>query len=158
MTLRTRILLTVAPLLLLTAGLGAADAVLLYQMGRGIDDILRDNLRSVDYMVDLHSALDDIDDSLHLALQGRDGARRQYEAGWKNLKKQQDLEEHNVTILPREQELVDELAPRVVSSCSGRPFSRRSLRRTLFRQARRRRPARTAPPGARDGHGNSAAQ
>ena len=62
MTLRTRILLTVAPLLLLTAALGAADAVLLYHMGRSIDYILRDNLRSVDYMVDLNTALDGIDD------------------------------------------------------------------------------------------------
>ena len=39
MTLRTRILLTVAPLLLLTAALGAADALLLVHMGRSIDYI-----------------------------------------------------------------------------------------------------------------------
>src|SRR5665213_1253437 len=110
MTLRTRILLTVAPLLVLTAALGAADAVLLYQMGRNIDSILRDNLRSLDYMVDLNRSLDGIDDAFRLNLLGREGARDQYIEQWKEYKSQQDLEAHNVTILPREQELVNELA------------------------------------------------
>jgi signal transduction histidine kinase len=110
MTLRTRILLAVAPLLVLTAALGAADAVLLYQMGRNIDSILRDNLRSVDYMVDLNRALNGIDDAFRQELLGRKGAREQYLAQWKEYKVQQDLEAHNVTILPREQELVNELA------------------------------------------------
>jgi two-component system, NtrC family, sensor histidine kinase KinB len=110
MTLRTRILLTVSPLLVLTAALGAADAVLLYQMGRNIDSILRDNLHSVDYMVDLNRALDEIDDAFRLNLLGRKGAREQYQEQWKEYKVQQDLEAHNVTILPREQELVNELA------------------------------------------------
>ncbi len=109
MTLRTRILLTVAPLLLLTGALGAADAVLLYHLGRSIDDILRDNLRSVDYMVDLNTALDGIDDSLRLALHGRDGGR-QYDEEWAELKKQQNLEDHNITILPKEAEYAKDLA------------------------------------------------
>jgi two-component system, NtrC family, sensor histidine kinase KinB len=110
MTLRTRILLTVAPLLVLTAALGAADAVLLYQMGRNIDSILRDNLRSVDYMVDLNKALDGIDDAFRQKLLGRNGAREQYLEQWKEYQTQQDREAHNVTILSREQELVNELA------------------------------------------------
>jgi signal transduction histidine kinase len=110
MTLRTRFLLTLAPLLLLTAALGAADAVLLFHVSRNIDDILRDNLRSVDYMVDLDAALDRIDESFRLALAGRPSAGDQYDEAWKEYSKQQNLEEHNVTILPRERELVDELA------------------------------------------------
>ncbi len=110
MTLRTRILLTVAPLLVLTAALGAADVVLLYHMGRNIDYILRDNLRSVDYIVNLNRALDGIDDAFRLNLLGRNGAREQYLKQWMEYKTQQDLEAHNVTILPREQELVNELA------------------------------------------------
>ena len=113
MTLRTRILLTVAPLLLLTAALGAADAVLFFHLGRSIDDILRDNLRSVDYMVDLNTALDGVDDALRLALHGRDGARPKYDREWEEVKKQQDLEDHNITILPREAELAKELAKRL---------------------------------------------
>ena len=79
-------------------------------MGRSIDYILRDNLRSVDYMVDLNTALDGIDDALRLALHGREGAREQYDEEWAELKKQQDLEDHNITILPREAELAKELA------------------------------------------------
>jgi signal transduction histidine kinase len=102
MTLRTRILLTVAPLLLLTAALGAADALLLVQMGGKIDYILRDNLRSVDYMVDLNTALDGIDDALRLKLRGGEDARRQYDEQWTELRRQQDLEDHNITILPDE--------------------------------------------------------
>jgi signal transduction histidine kinase len=110
MTLRTRFLLTLAPLLLLTAGLGAADAVLLLRVSRNIDDILRDNLRSIDYMVDLNSALDRIDESLRLALANRPGARDQFDDAWKEYRRQQDLEEQNITILPRERELANELA------------------------------------------------
>ncbi len=109
MTLRTRILFTLAPLLLLTAALGAADAVLLYHMGRSIDYILRDNLRSVDYMVDLNRGLDGVDDALRLALHGREGARRKYDEEWAKLREQQDLEDHNITILPREAQLAAEL-------------------------------------------------
>ena len=110
MTLRTRILLTVAPLLVLTAALGAADAVLLYQMGRNIDSILRDNLRSVDYMIDLNRALDGVDGAFRSNLLGQKGSREQYLEQWKEYRTQQDQEAHNVTILPREQELVTELA------------------------------------------------
>ena len=109
MTLRTRILLTVAPLLLLTAALGAADAVLLFHMGRNIDSILRDNLRSVDYMVDLNAALDGVDDALRLALHGRAGARQKYDEEWAKLREQQEFEGHNITIQPREGQLVREL-------------------------------------------------
>ena len=82
MTLRTRILLTVAPLVVLTAALGAADAVLLYHISGGIDAILRDNLRSVDYMADLDDALDGIDDSFRDALLGREGAVSRYQEAW----------------------------------------------------------------------------
>jgi len=88
MTLRTRILLTLAPLLLLTAALGGADAVLLSHISARIDAILRDNLRSVDYMADLKDALDEIDDSFRLTLLGREGGRARYEEGWGKFQEQ----------------------------------------------------------------------
>ena len=110
MTLRTRILLTVAPLLLLTAALGAADVVLLYQISGGIDAILRDNLRSVDYMADLNEALDGIDDSFRLALLGREGGGKRYEQKWGEFVDQQTNEEHNVTDPNEEREWADKLA------------------------------------------------
>jgi two-component system, NtrC family, sensor histidine kinase KinB len=112
MTIRTHSLLTLAPLLLLTAVMGAADVALVYYLRGGIDNILRDNLRSVDYMIDLEHALDDIDDSFRRTLLNGEGTHRQYEAGWVDFKKQQGLEEHNVTIRPRERELADELTER----------------------------------------------
>ncbi|HVS34336.1 MAG TPA: ATP-binding protein [Gemmataceae bacterium] len=109
MSLRTRILLTVAPLLLLTAILGAADVALLLHVGRSIDDILRDNLRSVDYMVDLNRALDDVDDALRMFLRRPDGVQQQFDKGWAEVRKQQDLENHNITIHPDEDRLAKEL-------------------------------------------------
>jgi NtrC-family two-component system sensor histidine kinase KinB len=109
MTLRTRILLTVAPLLLLTAALGAADVALLLHMGRSIDDILRDNLRSVDYMVDLNRELDGIDDALRQAMRRPDGVQGRYDDAWAKVRKQQDQEDHNVTIHPEEDRLDREL-------------------------------------------------
>jgi two-component system, NtrC family, sensor histidine kinase KinB len=110
MTLRTRILLTVAPLLLLTAALGGADAVLLYQISGRIDAILRDNLRSVDYMADLNDALDGIDGSFLQTLLGRGGGLAKYEKAWAKFKEQQANEERNVTVPNEEREGVDELA------------------------------------------------
>jgi signal transduction histidine kinase len=110
MTLRTRILLTVAPLLLLTAALGGADAVLLVHISGRIDAILRDNLRSVDYMADLDDALDGIDDSFQLTLLGRDGGRARYDEEWGRFREQQASEERNVTVPNEERARVDELA------------------------------------------------
>jgi NtrC-family two-component system sensor histidine kinase KinB len=110
MTLRTRILLTVAPLLLLTAALGGADAVLLYQISGRIDAILRDNLRSVDYMADLNDALDGIDGSFLQTLLGRGAGLAKYEKAWAKFKEQQANEERNVTVPNEEREGVDELA------------------------------------------------
>jgi two-component system, NtrC family, sensor histidine kinase KinB len=110
MTLRTRILLTVAPLLLLTAALGGADAVLLYQISGRIDAILRDNLRSVDYMADLNDALDGIDGSFLQTLLGRGGGLAKYEKEWAKFKEQQTNEERNVTVPNEERQGVDDLA------------------------------------------------
>jgi signal transduction histidine kinase len=110
MTLRTRIVLTVAPLLLLTAALGSADAVLLRHISGRIDAILRDNLRSVDYMADLEDALDGIDQSFHLTLLGRGGGRAGYEEAWARFREQQANEERNVTVPNEERARVDELA------------------------------------------------
>jgi signal transduction histidine kinase len=110
MTLRTRILLTVAPLLLLTAALGGADAVLLRHISGSIDAILRDNLRSVDYMADLNDALDGIDESFRLTLLGRPGGHAQYEREWARFQEQQANEERNITVPNEEEPWVESLA------------------------------------------------
>ncbi len=68
LTLRRRILLTLAPLLLLLAMLGSAGAVLLYRLGGRIDLILRENYDSVRAMSRLNEALERIDSSFSFAL------------------------------------------------------------------------------------------
>ena len=82
LTLRTRILLTLFPLLALLALLGSAAAVLLHRLGDRINAILRENYDSVRYMERLNEATDRIDSSFLLALAGlEDKARQQYTPG-----------------------------------------------------------------------------
>lgn len=87
--LRQRILLTVAPLLLLLAGLGVSGAALLVRLGQRSDAILRENYDSVRAM-----------DRLKLAVLVND--RPEIEA-------QFEIEKHNITILPDEPRMVREL-------------------------------------------------
>lgn len=89
LSLRQRILLTVAPLLLLLAGLGVSGAALLVRLGQRSDAILRENYDSVRAM-----------DRLKLAVLVND--RPEIEA-------QFEIEKHNITILPDEPRLVQEL-------------------------------------------------
>src|SRR5262249_10908842 len=58
LTLRSHILLTVLPLLLLMAVLGGAAVTLLYRLGGSIGTILRDNYDSVLFMERLNEALE----------------------------------------------------------------------------------------------------
>ncbi len=89
LSLRQRILLTVAPLLLLLAGLGGTGAVLLVRLGQRSDAILRENYDSVRAM-----------DRLKLAVLADDRAE---------IDAQFEIERNNVTILPDEPRLVREL-------------------------------------------------
>lgn len=114
MTLRTRILLSLAPLVLLLAGLGVGGFILLNRMGGRIDAILRENYVSVQAMFRLSEATDRIDSSFQFALSARDakrqeGARAQFDANWAAFEGQYRIEEENVTIHPTEDELVDRL-------------------------------------------------
>src|SRR5436305_2189452 len=110
MTLRTRILLSLAPLGLLLAGLGVAGFLLLDRMGGRIDAILRENYESVQAMFRLTEAAERIDASFHFALAGREAeAVRRFEAGWPAFDEQFEAEANNVTIHPAEDELVARL-------------------------------------------------
>ncbi|MDY3560416.1 ATP-binding protein [Gemmata sp. JC673] len=110
MTLRTRILLSLAPLALLLVALGAAGVVLLDRVGGGIDAILRENYVSVQAMFRLGEAAERIDSSFQFALAGREAdAARQFEANWVVLEEQFAVEAANVTIHPTEDELVSRL-------------------------------------------------
>jgi signal transduction histidine kinase len=109
LSLRSRIYLTLAPLLVLLAVLGSAGAWLLYHLGGRIDVILRENYESVIAMERLNEALERIDSSFQFALAGKEAkATGQYAPSWKSYRETQDKEEHNIT-LPGERELVREL-------------------------------------------------
>jgi signal transduction histidine kinase len=108
-SLRTRIFLTLAPLLVLLAVLGSAGAWLLYDLGGRIDVILRENYESVLAMEHLNEALERIDSSFQFALAGREEqASHQYAANWKTYREALAKEEDNIT-LPGERELVRQL-------------------------------------------------
>jgi two-component system, NtrC family, sensor histidine kinase KinB len=109
LTLRTRIVLMLAPLLILVTILGAAGTVLLYRLGGSIDLILRENYRSVIAMERLNEALERIDSSFQFALAGQsEKAREQFDRNWKLYQENLEIEQKNIT-LPGESELVDEL-------------------------------------------------
>jgi len=103
LTLRRRILLTVAPLVLLLAGLGTAGAGLVLRLGRLSDAILRENHDSVRAMERLREGVDRVDRSLLT------GSRQEYEAGWAEIDRHLAVEKGNVTIFPDEPRLVADL-------------------------------------------------
>jgi signal transduction histidine kinase len=108
-SLRSRIFLTLAPLLVLLGILGSAGAWLLYHLGGRIDVILKENYASVIAMERLNEALERIDSSFQFALAGEeDKAKDQYQARWPDYLRELDVEKHNIT-LPGEGELVDQL-------------------------------------------------
>ena len=93
MTLRARILLSLAPPGLLLVALGAAGFLLLERMGGRIDAILRENYASVQAMFRLNEATERIDSSFQFALAGREAdAARQFESNWKSFDEQFETE------------------------------------------------------------------
>src|SRR5262245_35055319 len=77
LSLRSRILLTLVPLLVLLAVLGGAGVVLLYRLGGSIDLILRENYDSVVAMERLNEATERIDSSFQFALAGQETKARE---------------------------------------------------------------------------------
>jgi signal transduction histidine kinase len=107
MTFRRRIVLAVAPLLVLLLLLGGAGAVLLYHLGHRIERILHENYDSVVFMRDLNEALERIDSSFQFALAGKDSVK-QYQDNWRLYDASLSKEQHNIT-LPGEADLVETL-------------------------------------------------
>ena len=71
LTLRRQIALTWLPILATLFLMGNAGTLLLQQLSRRIEAIMRDNYRSVIYMQNLNEALERIDSSFHIFLAGR---------------------------------------------------------------------------------------
>jgi signal transduction histidine kinase/HAMP domain-containing protein len=108
MTLRQRIVLALAPLVCLLALIGAASFFLMRHVGNQIEDILRENYVSIKAMIDLNDALERIDSSFQFALQGKEDARKEYDANWAIYDEQLRVEENNITEVG-EPELVAQL-------------------------------------------------
>src|SRR5947209_5755960 len=110
MPLRTRIYLTLAPLLALLAVLGGAGVALLFQLGGRVDAILRENYDSVRAMERLNEAVERIDSSFQFALAGKeDKARKDFDDSWKQFDDALHDEQRNITIVPDEPRLVKQL-------------------------------------------------
>src|SRR3954469_22966514 len=86
MTLRQRLVLTLAPALVLLAALGGVGIFLLNRVSQRINLILRENYDSVRAMVELNEALERIDSSFNFALLGgekaENRARKAYHDNW----------------------------------------------------------------------------
>lgn len=110
LSLRTRILLTVAPLVALLAAVGVAGVLLLNNLGKRSDEILRENYVSVRAMDRLNEAVERIDSAFQFALAGREKeAVELYREHWAEYRAQVKVEEANVTVVPDEPRLVEEL-------------------------------------------------
>src|SRR5579883_1141930 len=88
MTLRTRILLSFVPLVVLLAVVGGVGIEQLGRTGGRIDAILRENYVSVQAMFQLNEALERIDSAFQFALSAREPdagqkARVQFDANWR---------------------------------------------------------------------------
>lgn len=109
MTFRRHILLAMVPLFALLVALGGTGTFLIYRLGNGIDEILRENYRSVTYMRDLNEALERIDSLFQFALAGREEeSHKQYQTNWTRFETSLWEEQQNIT-LPGEAELVEKL-------------------------------------------------
>lgn len=110
MTLRSRILLSLAPLGLLVIGLAVAGFLLLNRMGGRIDAILRENYVSAQAMFRMNEAIERIDSSFQFVLAGREEAAvKQFDENWKAFDEQFEIEANNITIHPTEDKLVAQL-------------------------------------------------
>jgi two-component system, NtrC family, sensor histidine kinase KinB len=106
---RLRIFWTLLPILGLLTILGVAGFILLSQLSKKIDVILRENYDSVLYMEKLNEAVERIDSGLQFALAGHEAqGRSQYAENWIILLENLEKEQQNIT-LPGEQALVESL-------------------------------------------------
>ena len=111
-TLRTKLLIGVAPLLAILVGLGLWAVFMFARLGSRIDVILRENYRSVLAAEGMKEALERMDSALLFAIGGEEEqARRQFEEYQPVFEKNLKIEQGNVT-LPAEQELADTLTAR----------------------------------------------
>lgn len=114
MSLRYRLWLSFAPLLLLLVFSGVAAVYAFGLVGVRIDDILQANYRSVAAMDGLNESCERIDSSFQFELAGQPGAKAQYDEWWSVYRGHLEVERNNVTE-PGEAESVARLV--VLTDC-----------------------------------------
>ena len=109
-TLRSRLLVGIAPLLAIMIGLGLWAVVMFSRLGGDIDVILRENYRSVLAAQNMKEALERMDSALLFAIGGQETrALEQFREFRPTFETNLRIERGNIT-LPGEQQLADELA------------------------------------------------
>ncbi len=109
-TLRSRLLVGIAPLLAIMVGLGLWAIVMFSRLGGNIDVILRENYRSVLAAQNMKEALERMDSALLFAIGGQEErSREQFDEFRPTFETNLRIEQGNIT-LPGEQRLADELA------------------------------------------------
>src|SRR5712671_1267100 len=104
-TLRSRLLLGIAPLLALMVGLGFWAIVMFSRLGGNIDVILRENYRSVLAAQNMKEALERMDSAALFAIGGRDDLALEQFAEFRPVfEKNLVIEQNNIT-LPGEQDM-----------------------------------------------------
>ena len=108
-TLRTKLLVGIAPLLIIMIGLGLWAIAMFYRLGGNIDVILRENYRSVRAAEDMKEALERMDSAALFAIGGQEQRARSQSLEYRpKFEAALKVEQGNVT-LPGEQELADDL-------------------------------------------------
>ncbi|HWE37059.1 MAG TPA: ATP-binding protein [Isosphaeraceae bacterium] len=140
-TLRTRLLIGIAPLLAIVVALGLWAVVMFWRLGGNIDVILRENYKSVLAAERMKEALERLDSALLFALNGEEArAHEQFRKYRPEFETSLDIELHNIT-LPGEGQKADDLAAyyRRYIDLAGRFFGRPTAdvewrRRLYFRE------------------------
>jgi NtrC-family two-component system sensor histidine kinase KinB len=108
-TLRTKLLIGIAPLLAIMVGLGLWAIVMFYRLGGNIDVILRENYNSVRAAQGMKEALERMDSAVLFAIGGQEAqAVAQFRENIPIFKQNLEIEQNNIT-LPGENELADEV-------------------------------------------------
>jgi two-component system, NtrC family, sensor histidine kinase KinB len=109
-TLRTKLLIGVAPLVAIMVALGLWAVVMFSRLGNNIDKILKENYRSVLAAEGMKESIERVDSAYLFAIGNEEErARVQFDANRKNFEKHFQIEMGNVT-LPGEQQAADALA------------------------------------------------
>ncbi len=108
-SLRTKLLIGLAPLLAIMVALGLWAVVMFSRLGNNIDVILRENYRSVLAVQTMKDALERIDSALLFAIGGEESLAREQFAEFRPIfDRELSVEQGNVTV-DGEQALVDDL-------------------------------------------------